>query len=63
MRKHEGVRYPCSQRNNLQNAKISLKDAQRVCMRYPCNQCEYSATQEGHLERRIQSIHEGVRYP
>ena len=32
-------------------------------VRYPCNQCVYSATQSGSLKRHIQSMHEGVRYP
>ena len=32
-------------------------------MRYPCNQCEYKATQQGHLNTHIQSKHDGVKYP
>ena len=31
-------------------------------MRYPCDQCEYAATQLSALNTHKQSIHEGVRY-
>ena len=46
-----------------------MKHIQRIHegVRYPCNQCEYSAAQPGNLKIHIQSIHEGekngVRYP
>ena len=32
-------------------------------VRYPCNQCEYSAAQPGSLKTHIQSIHARVRFP
>ena len=30
---------------------------------YPCNQCEYKATKQGHLKTHIESVHEKVKYP
>ena len=32
-------------------------------IKYPCNQCDYQATQQGSLKTHIQSKHEGVKYP
>ena len=31
-------------------------------VKYPCNQCDYQATQQGNLLQHIQSKHEGVKY-
>ena len=30
---------------------------------FPCNQCEYKATQKQNLLAHIKSVHEGVKYP
>ena len=30
---------------------------------YPCNQCDYSATQAGNRKMHIKSIHENVKFP
>ena len=30
--------------------------------RYPCDQCDYQATQQFHLQTHVQSKHEGVKY-
>ena len=32
-------------------------------VKYPCDQCDYKATQKGDLLRHLKSIHEGVKYP
>ena len=32
-------------------------------MRYPCSQCEYSATDASYLKTHVENKHEGVRYP
>ena len=32
-------------------------------IKYPCNQCDYQATQQSNLQTHIQCIHEGVKYP
>ena len=32
-------------------------------MRYPCDQCEYAATEIGSLKKHKESKHEGIRYP
>ena len=30
---------------------------------YPCDQCDYKATQKAHLLRHLKSKHEGIKYP
>ena len=30
---------------------------------YPCNECDYVATQTGHLKTHIEIKHKGIRYP
>ena len=30
---------------------------------YPCNLCDYKATQQGSLKKHIESVHEKVKYP
>ena len=32
-------------------------------VKYPCSQCDYKATQSGHLKEHVESVHEGVKYP
>ena len=32
-------------------------------VKYPCDQCDYKATQKGSLLSHIKSKHEGVKYP
>ena len=32
-------------------------------VRYPCDQCEYLATEVRNLKKHIENKHEGVRYP
>ena len=32
-------------------------------MRYPCDQCDFSATRKLDLKVHVERIHEGVRYP
>ena len=32
-------------------------------VKFPCDQCNYKATQRGHLLRHIKSIHDGVKFP
>ena len=32
-------------------------------MKYPCGQCEYHATQKGHLDEHTKSVHDGIKYP
>ena len=32
-------------------------------IKYPCDQCDYKATQKGDLLTHLKSIHEGVKYP
>ena len=32
-------------------------------IKYPCNQCDYKATQQSHLQQHIKSKHEGIKYP
>ena len=32
-------------------------------IKYPCNQCDYQATQPGNLQIHIQAKHEGIKYP
>ena len=32
-------------------------------IKYPCNQCDYQATQQRLLQTHIQSVHEGIKYP
>ena len=32
-------------------------------IKYPCNKCDYQATQQISLQRHIESIHEGIKYP
>ena len=32
-------------------------------IKYPCNQCDYQATQQSNLETHILSKHEGIKYP
>ena len=31
-------------------------------VRYTCNQCDYKATQKGHIKKHVESIHDGVCY-
>ena len=31
--------------------------------KFQCPQCEYKATEKGHLQRHIKSIHEGQKFP
>jgi len=31
--------------------------------KYPCDQCNYKATESNNLQRHIKSIHDGVKYP
>ena len=31
-------------------------------VKYACDQCDYQATQQGHLTIHIQSKHEGIKY-
>ena len=31
--------------------------------KFPCDQCDYKATEKGHLRSHMKSIHEGVKYP
>ena len=39
------------------------KKAKHEGIRYPCDQCEYSATQVGTLKKHKEAKHEGIRYP
>ena len=32
-------------------------------VKYPCNQCEYKATQRSNLKTHKMSVHENVKYP
>ena len=32
-------------------------------VKYPCDKCDYRATEKGHLLTHIKSKHEGVKYP
>ena len=34
-----------------------------VGIRYPCDQCEFSATAQGDLKKHKQNKHEKIRYP
>ena len=31
--------------------------------KFPCLQCEFKGTQNGHLQTHIKSVHEGVKFP
>ena len=44
------------------NLKIH-KEAVHEGIRYPCDQCEYSATQKQNLKKHKEIKHEGVLYP
>ena len=39
------------------------KEAKHEGIRYPCDQCEYSASQKGQLKSHKEAKHLGIRYP
>ena len=39
------------------------KKSKHEGVRYPCDQCEYAATQVSNLIQHKKTIHEGIRYP
>ena len=55
--KHAGVGYPCDP--SLKRHKQYKHEG----LGYHCDQCEYAATQLGHLKKHKESKHEGIRYP
>ena len=32
-------------------------------VKYPCNQCDYKATQKGDLKKHEMAVHESIKYP
>ena len=50
-------------KGNLENHILTYHNKSKYFGdKYPCNQCQYEATQKSSLIRHIQSIHEGLRY-
>ena len=39
------------------------KESKHEGIRYPCNECEYTATVAGKLRRHKENKHKGIRYP
>lgn len=61
---HEGVRYSCEwdQCMKIFRKKSQLKvhvESAHEGVRYPCNQCDYMATQKGHLRNHLLKSHSG----
>ena len=49
-------------REAIKPARLSIQ-SQHEGMKYPCYQCDFQATQQGHLQTHIQNKHEGIKYP
>ena len=49
-------------RHNSSHLKYHIR-SKHEGIRYPCDQCDYKATDKGNLMKHIKSIHEGIRYP
>ena len=53
----------------MQNEEDAIEENKEVKytnhegIKYPCNQCEYKASEKGQLQIHIQSQHEGIKYP
>ena len=42
------------------NTKLKKKAVHKIT-KFPCNQCEYKATEKGNLKKHIMSKHENVK--
>merc|ERR1712189_23215 len=47
----------------LTNSSSSLINDNKNKKPYKCQDCDYSATQKGHIKIHVQSKHEGIKYP
>ena len=48
-------------KKSLKNLKRHVQAAHEH-IKYSCNQCDYQATQKGHVKTHIQSVHEKIKY-
>ena len=54
------VKKSCDICKKVFKSKVSLRNHIQIHkeIKYPCTQCEYKATQKGHLKKHIHSFHE-----
>ena len=57
--RHRTIHFAASQSSVLKMHKAS----KHYGVRFPCNECDYSATLLSSLRRHKESKHEGIRYP
>ena len=62
-RKHDGVRYPCTQCEHTAPTRGNLKTHIAIKHEgYFCDQYNFVSTAAGFLQEHIQGTHEGVRF-
>ena len=47
----------------IEQVRAFIKMPDLKSLGYPCDQCDYKATQKAHLLRHLKSKHEGIKYP